>query len=230
MNRTLKCPLLVLFTIVLVFSQSNVFSQETCKVLKPEISGKYIGDCKNGLADGKGLAEGIDKYEGKFKKGLPNGQGTYTWSTGEVYKGSWFEGKKHGEGKFTFKSNEKDSTANGIWKNDVFLRTKVENPYNIHRVNGIKRYNVYRSGDGDKVMLAIMKDGNNNSTVRGLTFFCTSGMTYSVGPKLGYEGVMFPCTLRIIYTTSNSYNTASIACEFEVEIKTPGIWDIKLDN
>jgi hypothetical protein len=55
-------------------------------------------------------------------------------------------------------------------------------------------------------------------------------MTFSVGPKLGYEGVMFPCTLRIIYTTSNSYNTASIACEFEVEIKTPGIWDIKLDN
>ena len=230
MYRTLKVSLSVLFTIVFVFSQSNVFSQETCKVLKSEISGSYIGDCKNGLADGKGLAEGIDKYEGKFKKGLPNGQGTYTWSTGEVYKGSWYEGKKRGNGKLTFKSNGIDSTKTGIWENDVFVRTKVESPTTIHRVNGIKRYNVYRSGDGDKVMLAIMKDGNNNSTVRGLSFFCTSGMTYSVGPKLGYEGVMFPCTLRIIYTTSNSYNTASIACEFEVEIKTPGIWDIKLDN
>jgi hypothetical protein len=230
MYYTLKKSLSVLFTIVLALNQFNAFSQDTCKVLKPEISGKYTGDCKNGLADGKGIAEGKDKYEGKFKKGLPNGQGTYTWSTGEVFKGGWEEGKKDGEGKFTFKSNGVDSTRIGFWKNDVFVRKKTVNPYNIHRVDGIKRYTVNRFGDGEKVTLTIFKDGNNNSTVSGLTFYCTSGMTYTVGPKRGFENVTFPCTVRIIYTTRNSYNAASINCEFEIEIKTPGIWDIKLEN
>ena len=75
-----------------------------------------------------------------------------------------------------------------------------------------------------------MKNGSNNSTVRGLTFFCTSGMTYSVGSKLGYESVIFPCNVKIIYSTSNALNTGSIECSFEIEIKTTGIWDIQLDN
>jgi len=230
MNYTMKASLPVLFTIVFGFTQFNAFSQETCKVLKPEISGKYTGDCKNGLADGKGIAEGKDKYEGKFKKGFPNGQGIYTWSTGEVYDGTWKEGKRHGDGKYTFKSNGIDSTKIGIWKDDVFARKRVESLYTTHRVNGIKRYTVERFSDGDKITLAIMKNGNNNSTVRGLNFFCTSGMTFSVGSKMGYENVTFPCTVRIIYTTTNAYNAASIECEFEVEIKSPGIWDIELEN
>jgi hypothetical protein len=226
----MKTSLPVLFTIFFALIQFNAFSQDECKVLKPEISGKYTGDCKKGLADGKGVAEGKDKYDGKFKKGLPNGKGTYTWSTGEVYKGSWYEGKKHGEGEFTFKSNGIDSTTTGTWKDDVFFKKKVENPYSIYRNNGIKRYNVYRAGDGDKITLAIMMNGSNNSSVRDLTFFCTSGNIYSVGPKLGYESVIFPCSVKIIYSTSNAYNTGSIACSFEIEIKTPGIWEIKLDN
>ena len=230
MNYSLKTILSVLFTIVFVLNQFNAFSQDACKVLIPAISGKYTGDCKNGLADGKGVAEGKDKYVGKFKKGLPNGQGTYTWSTGEVYKGSWNEGKKHGEGEFTFKSNGTDSTTIGTWKNDVFFRKKVEAPYSIYRNNGIKRYNVYRAGDGDKITLAIMMNGSNNSTIRELTFFCTSGNIFNIGPKLGYESVIFPCNVRILYSSSNAYNTGYFACSFEIEIKTPGIWEIRLDN
>lgn len=230
MNYSLKTTLSVLFTIVFALNQLNTFSQDACKVLIPEISGKYKGDCKNGLADGKGVAEGKDKYVGKFKKGLPNGQGVYTWSTGEVYNGSWREGRKQGDGEYTFKSNGIDSTTIGTWKDDVFARKRVQSPYTVYKNSGIKRYNIERYSDGDKVTLTIMKDGNNNSSVRGLTFFCTSGMTYSVGYKLGYQGVTFPCTVRVIYSTTNSFNTATIECSFEIEIKTPGIWDIKLDN
>ena len=195
----MKTTLSFLLTFVFALNLINAFSQDTCKVLKPEISEKYSGDCKNGLADGKGLAEGQDKYEGKFKRGLPNGQGIYTWSTGEVYKGLWKDGKKDGDGKLTFKSKGHDTTTLGVWKNDVFSRIKVPAPYDLHRINGIKRYTVNRVGDGEKIMLAIMKDGSNNSTVYGLTFFCTSGTTFSVGPKIGYENVTFPCTMRIVY-------------------------------
>jgi len=226
----LKTSFSALFTIVFALSQFIAFSQDSCKVLKPEISGKYTGDCKNGLADGKGVAEGRDIYDGKFKQGLPNGQGIYRWATGEVYKGSWKEGKKNGEGKFTFKSNGYDTTTTGVWKDDIFARVKVPAPYDIHRNNGIKRYTVGRYGDGEKITLAIMKDGANNASVYGLTFFCTSGTTYTIGPKIGYENVTFPCTIKIIYSTRSSFNGGSIACEFEVEFKTPGKWDITLNN
>ena len=157
----MKVSLSVLFTIVFAITWFNTFSQDTCKVLKPEISGKYTGDCKNGLADGKGVAVGKDKYEGKFKKGLPNGQGTYTWSTGEVYKGSWDEGKKDGEGKYTFKSHGVDSTTTGFWKNDVFARKKIPSPYNVHRVDGIKRYTVNRFVNDTEIIISPMRPVGN---------------------------------------------------------------------
>ena len=215
---------------VFALSLNNAFSQDICKVLKPEISGQYSGDCKNGLADGKGIAEGQDTYEGKFKKGLPNGLGTYTWSTGEVYKGSWKDGKEDGNGQFTFKSKGCDTTTTGVWKADVFSKIKVPEAYDVHRNNGIKRYNVTRLGDGAKISLAIMKDGSNNTSLYGFTFYCSSGTTYIIGPKIGYENVIFPCTMKIIYTTRSSFGGGSISCEFEIEFKTPGKWDITLNN
>jgi len=35
-------------------------------------------------------------YFGQFKDGLRNGQGTYTWRTGDEYVGEWKDGKQHG--------------------------------------------------------------------------------------------------------------------------------------
>jgi len=88
-----------------------------------------------------------------------------------------------------------------------------------------------KHGDGKFIFKSNGIDSTTGiSSVRGLTFFCTSGMTYSVGSKLGYENVIFPCTVKVIYTTGNSFNTASIECSFELEIKTPGIWEIKHEN
>ena len=49
--------------------------QENCKVLMADIEGEYIGGCKDGLAEGKGLSKGKHRYEGDFKKGLPHGNG-----------------------------------------------------------------------------------------------------------------------------------------------------------
>ena len=77
----MKLNYLVLLTFILL-SLSNNFTysqtEESCKVLISEISEKYEGDCKNGLAHGTGVAKGIDLYEGRFKKGIPNGKGKYT--------------------------------------------------------------------------------------------------------------------------------------------------------
>ena len=84
----IKCLItpFLLVASVIHFSYSQVGD---CKVLKPEIAGIYSGDCKKGLANGKGIAEGIDKYEGKFKDGLPHGNGTYQYANGEIYQGDF---------------------------------------------------------------------------------------------------------------------------------------------
>jgi len=57
-----------------MFRYKRIVPQEPCKVLKQEIATKYFGNCKKGLAQGKGVAVGRDKYEGQFKNGLPNGK------------------------------------------------------------------------------------------------------------------------------------------------------------
>ena len=43
-------------------------------------------------------------YEGEWKDGMPwNGQGTYKYSDGGVYKGAFVDGKRNGQGKLTGK-------------------------------------------------------------------------------------------------------------------------------
>ena len=57
--------------------------------------------------------EDYGKYEGEIKNGLPNGQGTRTYYTGEKYVGEWKDGKKHGQGTETYPDGRKYV---GKWK------------------------------------------------------------------------------------------------------------------
>jgi hypothetical protein len=34
-----------------------------------------------------------NRYEGMFKQGKRNGEGTYYYATGEIYKGGWINGR-----------------------------------------------------------------------------------------------------------------------------------------
>jgi hypothetical protein len=225
----MRASLSICFMIVFTLFQVNLFSQDSCKVLKPEISGKYTGKCKNGLADGKGIAEGTDKYEGKFVKGLPDGSGKYTWSTGEVYEGSWKSGKRDGQGSYTYKLNGLETVDFGIWKDDVFTRKITPTPYTIIRTNSITRYSVRRLGDGNRILFALMQNGNNAET-SNLNLFSTSGNSFSVGSKIGYENTEFPCTLKLSYTCPNKIKTSFISVEFEIVIKEPGSWEVTINT
>lgn len=117
-------------------------STSGCKVKDRDIAESYIGECKNGLADGKGIARGRDVYEGFFKAGEQHGEGKYSWgeksfSAGEIYEGDWLDGARTGQGKYTFadgsfyegeflngrhngvgKRISKDMVYEGSWLND----------------------------------------------------------------------------------------------------------------
>lgn len=226
----MKKGLIIIFLSILCFNCITLYSQEQCKVLKQEIAEKYVGKCKNGLAHGKGIAEGKDKYEGEFKNGLPQGLGKYTWSTGEVYEGRWKEGKREGEGKYYYKKNGIDSVKYGVWGKDIFIKKIVPSPYKVIRSTSVSRYTIRRIGEGERVLVAMMQMGNPNLTVTNLMFSPSSGNAFSLGSKQGYQNVTFPFSLKISYTTLNLLQTSSYPVEFEVEIKVAGDWEITLVN
>jgi hypothetical protein len=60
-----------------------------CKVLDPELQGKYVGGCVNGLAEGEGEATGRASYKGGFRAGRKHGAGAMTWPSGDRYAGRW---------------------------------------------------------------------------------------------------------------------------------------------
>ena len=52
-----------------------------------------------------------------------NGQGTYTWASGEFagdkYVGEWKDGKRRGRGTYTYADG---TVEKGIWKNGEFVK------------------------------------------------------------------------------------------------------------
>lgn len=209
------------------------YSQDSCKVLKPEISEKYNGGCKKGLAQGKGIAEGIDKYEGNFRKGLPDGNGKYIWANGDVYNGEWKSGMRNGEGGYTFKVNGKDSIRYGIWENDTFIKIAIPNPYKIYSSRNVDRYTITKTGDGNKITLELKMLGKDNLNVSNFDFFADNGNYREVGKYYTYENVKFPVVLKINYVTNGKIDFSpqnTIAAVFEVTINEPGDWEITLNN
>ena len=75
----------------------------------PELFGRSVlHSCPiRSFSDGK-------KYEGKYKEGLFEGQGTMTWSDGRQYVGEWSDGLINGQGTYTWPDG---TVEKGIWEN-----------------------------------------------------------------------------------------------------------------
>ena len=56
------------------------------------------------------------KYEGNFKDGKFQGQGTQIWRVGQWYEGDWENGKRHGFG--TQFGSDGEILYKGQWLND----------------------------------------------------------------------------------------------------------------
>ena len=108
---------------LILLKQSALFGQDTshtCKVLLESIKGEYSGECKKGLAHGKGESKGIFRYAGSFKYGLPNGKGIL-YSGDNFFDGNFLDGLKEGKGEMHYiKPNNADSIIKGYWSGDEF--------------------------------------------------------------------------------------------------------------
>ncbi|NOQ27177.1 MAG: hypothetical protein GQ564_17590 [Bacteroidales bacterium] len=190
-------------SLVVIICQDISIAQEnpgSCKVLLESISGEYTGECKDGLANGEGIASGIDVYEGKFKKGLPHGIGKYTWEDNCYYYGNWKGGKKSGIGSLYEDHTQK--ITKGLWKNDVFFNEIVEPPYELilkERVKG-----VYFFEDNTKTPHQIEFVFNSAKgpirSVPGLKIYSNNGQTEVDRMFSGIKNVTFPleCTVEFV--------------------------------
>ena len=75
---------------------------QDCGVLDPELKGSYSGTCKNGLAEGEGVARGTAEYRGGFRAGKKHGQGVKAWPNGDRYEGGFADDRREGRGSYSW--------------------------------------------------------------------------------------------------------------------------------
>ncbi len=206
------------------------YSQKQCKVLLPALQGIYKGKCKHGLAHGNGIAKGKDFYQGHFKNGYPDGEGTYIWADSSKYTGHWKKGKRSGKGSFTFKIHGKDSTLAGIWKNDQYIGKEVKKPVVIVNKYVDSYEFINMEGAHPQVLIRFMQNGTDNTRVENVMMSSSSGFLVKRGRLTGFDNVTFPVTISVRYNTYNKLGTWVQNCFFEFSIFEPGDWMVVLKN
>ena len=208
----------------------SISGQEDCKVLQKNIAETYKGECKKGLAHGKGYAKGIDEYEGSFKKGYPDGEGTYKYSDGSVYIGSFKKGKREGYGTYTFKTNNEDTKLAGYWSSDKYIgKEKNYKSYKVIWKNNIINTSFTKSEDGNSIKIIIMKQGSKFNALYAV-IQNPSGIQKKYGSEIVIEGVEFPFEGNIRFTMPNQMNSANLDCELTFFIEQPGSWILTIRN
>jgi hypothetical protein len=218
--------LISLGTLFLMLLGVSYGQEKECKVLMEEISDSYQGDCKNGLAHGKGIASGVDVYQGKFKKGFPWGSGKYIWANGDYYEGRWKEGKKHGKG--VLYTKESDTKLKGIWKQDKFVREIKDPAYEVILKSGVTGLNFYKDNENEPydIEVVFQKDGNQSRIVRQLLLSSTSGRIKKTSSFSGFEDVHFPFEGAIEFVDRSRMGTMDVRYEVKFKIIEEGSWRI----
>jgi hypothetical protein len=195
----------------------------------PGISGSYIGECRKGLAEGKGEAVGTDSYRGDFRKGLPDGEGTYVWSTGAVYTGQWKKGMRDGQGTFTFRFNERDSVQTGFWKENEFIGTEKIAPYIISYRQGVVRTSFFKQGSDDNyVSFKFSRSGGTSYNIEGLVMQGSSGSESVTTAFTGFLNTSFPFEGKVQFRAPNLLNTVINNYELRFVINQPGDWVVTI--
>jgi hypothetical protein len=216
---------LFVFSTILI----NGFSQNAeGPVLKPEIAGKYEGELKKGLANGKGTATGIETYTGHFSRGLPEGEGVYTFRNGNVFEGEFKSGMMEGRGKLTIKRTIGDSIVTGYWDTGKYVGTKRIQPYEISNKKGSVQEHISRIGEGNNIEISVMDPFFK--LVNARIFAEGQYRQEAAYGKEYFKDVTFPIFFDIRYSCSNKLRTGIVESTIYVKINKPGNWIITLKN
>ncbi len=241
--------LIYIFSFFFIFSIVPAKGQE-CKVLLDEIAGNYSGECKKGMANGLGKAVGkLAIYEGQFRKGLPDGEGTVTFMDGRKFTGEWKNGEIYGFGEFT---GNDEKVQKGYFKGTI------ENfRYMGEDKSSLQGYRILETERLDNATYTFVNSDPSGNTVtikifenniREITNFeilkITSGVIQLVtnqGGRLNAEivRVTFPITLGlryiIPYGTQDTTLPGGVANlnsprRIEFTIMEPGQWTVTITH
>ncbi len=216
---------------MILLSGGMIHAQDKCQVLMTEISGSYTGKCKKGLAHGKGLAIGVDTYEGRFSEGLPEGKGKYIWADGRVYEGSWSRGMRDGQGTMIYPRAGGDSIVAGIWKDDRYYGPVSVPPYQVIRTLSVPRYTINKvNQQGSGVRIGLFLGGNYNVEIENFSLAYDTGEQFVIGSRYGLENAIVPYTVTVRYRTWNYLHTQQHDVLFEFRINEPGTFDVNIHN
>lgn len=222
---------LVVFCMVLCIINQSFAQNAVCKVLSDSIAGTYIGDCKNGKADGIGKSTGLHEYDGDFKNGWPEGKGKYTWPNGDYYYGGWRKGMKEGKGELHLPVNDVDSVIYGYWKKGMYVG-QFEAPFKImNNTTDIGRVEINKiRGSGTNITVSVenlMGGGNfgggiltkmtDHRVTRGsYQTKATNALTNK--EVTTFKGVIFPFRVWMFFANSN----------VEIEFYETGEYDVRI--
>ena len=215
-----------IYLLIACFTFYNSYGQD-CEVLKPELKGKYTGECNNGKAEGKGRAEGEDVYEGQFKKGYPDGQGIYWWKNGNSYSGLFKKGMKDGRGFIHFKlSADTDSTVSGFWKKDKYIG-EYESAYVVYSSSSlINKVNamMIRKGN-DNITLTIHTVTGGPITLTGINVL-TGTYNGKSDQSMGTTAISYLQQVQFPFRASFYFSNGAIA---DILINEKADWDIEIE-
>lgn len=216
---------------LLLFLNIDNTKQEGCEVLMETLALEYEGECKKGLAHGIGKAFGSHSYEGTFKKGWPDGTGTYTWANGNLYKGDFKSGLKDGKGELLIRRlGQADSVVTGYWERDKFIG-KYRTAYSVGSKRNVMRTRfVHMSDTPNQVEILVQRNG----LPIGVGQFQASAdqaPLFENSPSLrAFTRVVYPLTNAIInFTAPSQLNSYQLDCELNFEIYREGHWRVFIE-
>jgi hypothetical protein len=193
-HRALLC--LGIFSLE-ISSSSAQKDSANCKVLQPNLAGLYTGDCRNGLANGKGDARGQYHYVGTFKNGLADGEGTLYYEDSSYYAGQFQDGIKEGKGEEHFARRPKpDSVVKGFWSGGEYRG---------------KRYITYNFSSTEQFDLTQITPSSANGHLVTIEIGTTSGSPNGSGPA----GVVLTLLDLVSPTASILKMTSKYASSFK---------------
>lgn len=202
---------------------------DSCKVLLSEISGEYVGKCINGLADGKGIAKGIDTYRGMFKKGLPEGKGEYIYQNGNSFTGNFSHGQKHGMGKFIYFINGKENVQKGYWSNGEYAGvSKPDEFYRVTNMSGIEHYSIKKVEGYENQITISFEAVMVRNVPEDLEITISSGELVKENKNYSAYHYSLPvnCSMQFVIRTAMGIRL----CNFSFDILAPGKYVVLISN